>query len=95
MKATISFELIDKKIGSEEVAGLAALSFDPEDLEMGRRALQLVESTASPKLVVGFCDPDDIGFFIECDWINGGVYNGKVLVASGSISEEDFDGNIW
>jgi len=75
MKATISFELVDK--------------------EMGKKGIQLIESVASPKAVVGFADPDDISFFIDCDWVTGDVYDDKVLVASESIDEDKFNGNIW
>lgn len=95
MKATISFELVDKKIGEEEVSGLVDFSFDPAEDDIGKRVIQMIESAADSKVVVGFADPDDVLFFIECDWINGGIYDGKVLVASESISEEGFDGNIW
>jgi len=95
MKATVSFELVDKKIGDEDVAGLVSLVIDPKSIDLGKRMIQLIESIASPKVVVGFAEPDDISFFVDCDWLNGGIYDDKVLVASESIDEDKFDGNIW
>lgn len=95
MKATISFELVDKKIGSEDVAGLVSLDTDPKSNDLRKRVIQMIESIANPKVVVGFADPNDILFFIDCDWVTGGVYDGMVLVASEPINEENFDGNIW
>ena len=95
MKATISFELVDKKIGDEDVAGLVSLDADSKNDDLRKKIIQMIESIADPKIVVGFADPNDILFFTDCDWVCGGVYDGKVLVASEPISEENFDGNIW
>lgn len=97
MKATISFEMIDKKIGDEDVAGLTFIDADitPMDIDVMKKAILMIEAIASPKVVVGFTNPDDILFFTSCDWVSGGVYDGKVLVASDVISENEFDGNIW
>jgi hypothetical protein len=95
IKAEITFTLVDKKIGDEDVAGLVDFSFEPSSVDVGKKAIQMIESIASPKVVVAFTDPKDIMFFVECDWANGEVYDGQILVASDVIDESKFDGNIW
>jgi len=95
MKVTVSFEMVDKKIEVEDVSGLVNFDFNPTNIEIGKRAIMMVESIASPKIVVGFAEPDAVSFFLECGWISGDIYDGKILVASDAVDEDKFDGNIW
>lgn len=95
MKATISFELIDKKIGDEDVAGLVGIDFDLTDVDHVRSVLLMIESIASPKIVIGFADASSSAIFEACGWLVGRAYEDQHLVASDAIDESKFDGNIW
>ena len=93
MKAEIKFELIDEKIGNEDVAGVVGLDLNPS--EILKPVLQMIEAIASPKVAVLFVDPDILDLFNNCDWLIGGEYDGQILVASDTIDEDKFDGNVW
>ncbi len=95
MKVTISFDLIDKKIGDDNVAGLVALAFDPPANAIVKKTLMMIESMADPKPVVGFVDANSINLFKACDWLIGGTYGDQHLVASDAVDEEKFDGKVW
>lgn len=91
----ISFKLLDKKIGDEEVAGLNNLWISSMDENVKRRAIEMAVGLATPKIVVGFANEDEIQFFIDCNWFVGGSHQGKTLVASDGINDAKFTGNIW
>ena len=55
----------------------------------------MIEAIASPKLVVGFADDTVVDFYRACDWVIGSQHDGKWLVASDSIDESKFSGEIW
>jgi len=100
MKICIGFDLTDQKIGKEDVAGLSNFWIDPKEKGIGRKTLLLVESIASPKIVVGFAGASTVGFYKACDWCIGpsfddSTFGSKWLVASEPIDLENFDGNIW
>ena len=41
-------------------------------------------------------DRDDVvDFYRSCDWLVGSMHKGKYIVASDSIDESKFDGEIW
>jgi len=94
-RVNMSFLLLDKKIGNVDVTGLAEFWVDPKNKGIGRKALQMIEAIASPKLVVGFADDAVVGFYRACDWVVGSQHDGKWIVASDSIDESKFSGEIW
>lgn len=94
-RVNMSFLLLEKKVGEEDVIGLAEFWVDPIGKGIGKKALMMIEALASPKIVVGFAEPNVVGFYEACEWIIGGLHGEKYFVASGSIDESKFSGEIW
>lgn len=84
---SLSFKLEKRTIGEVEVAWISGLWVDPKGKGIGRHALLFIESIASPLVVVGLASEDVAEFYRACDWVVGGVRNGKRIVASDSIDE--------
>lgn len=95
----VSFKLTKQMIGEVEVVGLSALIVAPA--AVGKQALQMIESIASPKLVVGFVDDQFVAFYAASGWLIGKKHyddehpEGKWLVASDSLDESKFEGRMW
>jgi hypothetical protein len=95
-KVAVSFELTKQMVGGVEVVGLSNLCIDPADV--GKNVLQMIESIASPKLVVGFVDDKSVGSYAASGWLTGKNDDnpgGKWLVASDSLDESKFEGRLW
>ena len=101
MRVNMSFTLEDKMIGDVKVAGLGGLWIDSKSHDIRRQALLFIENIASPLAVVGFADDDAVGFYKACEWLVGGKHyddahpQGEWLVASDSIDESKFEGELW
>jgi len=91
----MSFLLTDRKVGKEDVIGLAEFWVDPKNKGYGRKALMMIEGIADTKIVVGFADPIVAGFYAKCNWFIGPMIDGKYIVASEPINVSDFTGEIW
>ena len=94
-KVIVSFVLSDQKVGEEDVTGLSEFWVDPTGFGIGRKALSMIESTASPNIVVGFATDATVGFYKACEWFVGSSINDKYLVASEPIDDSKFEGKIW
>ena len=94
-RVTIGFDILNKKIGEMDVAGLAEFSVYPHGEGLGRKALSLIEGIADPLIVVGFAKDDVVGFYEKCNWYIGSKFDGKYLVSSEPVNESNFKGEIW
>ena len=94
-RVSISFLLLEKKIGDVGVIGLSEFWVDPRRAGIGRAALQMIEALGSPKVIVGFAGEETVDFYRSCDWLVGSMHKGKYIVASDSIDESKFDDEIW
>lgn len=94
-RVNMSFLLLDKQIGSENVIGLTEFWVDPKDVNLKRKALQMIEALAEGKIVASFVEQLDEVFYEESGWFVGDVFSGKILVASEPIDDSKHGGEVW
>ena len=94
-RVNMSFMLMDKRCGEQDVVGLKEFWVEPQNKGLGRKALQMVEAIAEGKIVVGFADKKSLRFYEKCGWFVGSDFSGKTLVASEPIDDTQHGGEIW